>query len=146
MVAQVLRTTLSSDPFFALVEHDHTVGHGVDTWQLVRDDDKGHAESFPKAKDEGIELGRSYRIEARGRLVKKEHRRVEGHGARNGGALLHATADLGGQVAAKTLQSDQLQFIHEMTLRASTGRRVNSSRGKLMFSFNVIDPKSAPLW
>ena len=74
------------------------------------DNDKGHAEAFPKAEYEGIELRGRHRIKSRGRLVEKEHRRIERHGARNGRALLHATADLGGQVAAKSLQSHQLEL------------------------------------
>ena len=32
VIAQILRTSLGDDPFFAFVEHDDAIGHGIDTW------------------------------------------------------------------------------------------------------------------
>ena len=110
MVAQVLRPTFGNDSLLALVEHNDTVGEGIDTVQFMGDNHKGHSESFAKPKDESIELGRSYRIQSRGRLIEKEHRGIKRHRSRNRGAFLHTAADLGGQVTAKALQSYQFEF------------------------------------
>ena len=110
MVAQVLRTSLGDDSFFAFIEHDDTIRHRVDTRQLVGDNDKRHAKTLPKPEYESVEFRRRHRIETRGRLIEKKHGRVERHRPRDGRALLHTAADFGGQMAAKALQSHQLEL------------------------------------
>ena len=112
---------------FSLVEHDHTVGHRVDTWQLMRDNDKCHAEAFPKAEDERINLGRGYRIETRRRLIQKEHRRVKAMARAMAARFCMPPLTSAGKWPPKLSNPTSLSFIHEIALRASTGKRVNSS-------------------
>src|SRR5450755_3932365 len=109
-IAQDLRVAFGNDALDALVEHDYPVRHGVNTGELVGHDDKRDVQALCEAQDEQIELGRGNRVESGRRLVQKQDRRIEGHGARDRCALLHAATDLGGHVATECVEADQLEL------------------------------------
>ena len=68
-----------------------------------------------EGEDELVELDGAHRVEAGGRLVEEEERGLERHGARDGGALLHAARDLRGEEILGAIEA------HELQLRAHDG-------------------------
>src|SRR5207244_1543920 len=59
------------------VQHDAVSHDRKDAPQLVRDDDRRHAEAGVQGRDEVVELGGGHRIEAGRGLVEEEEGRVE---------------------------------------------------------------------
>ena len=93
------------------VEHDHAVGHLVDRLHLVRHHDAGHRPLLPRLQDQLVDHIGHDRIEPGGRLVVEHHLGVEGQGAGQADALLHAAGQLGRLLRASTVgrQADFLQ-------------------------------------
>ena len=75
-------------------EHDAARGNALEAQQIMRNhDDRGPA--LPAERDgQVVDLLRAHGIEAGGRLVADEQLRIEREGPGEGGALLHATAQL----------------------------------------------------
>src|SRR5438552_3178108 len=124
-VAKHLRIALGDDALRPLVEHDDAIGDRVDAGELVRDDDEGDVQAAGQPPDQGIELRRSDRIQARRRLVQEQDSRIERHRPRDRRALLHPAADLGRHMAAERLETDQLELhARDQVHRRQIKRRV----------------------
>src|SRR5213080_3123936 len=92
------------------VQHDAVPGNREDAPQLVRDDDRRHAEAGIQGGDEVVELRGGDRIEAGRWLVEEQQRRVERQRARDPGAFLHAARDLRREVVLEALESNQAEL------------------------------------
>src|SRR5262245_57356611 len=119
VIAQFLRVAAGGHRARLHVEEDAVVADGEDAGQLVRDDDDRRAEAVAQLEDELIEEARADRIEPGGRLVEEQHVRIEGHGTRQAGPLLHPAADLRGKEILEALEPHQgeLQLRHLADLR-----------------------------
>src|SRR5262245_45796542 len=89
------------------VDHDAVANDREDAPELVRDDDRRHAETGVQCRDEVVELGGRDRIEARRRLVEEEERRVERQRARDARPLLYAAGGVRREVVIEPLEADQ---------------------------------------
>src|SRR5262249_53743926 len=92
------------------VEEDAVVADGEDARQLVGDDDDRRLQAVAQLEDQLVEQPRADRIQSGRGLVEEENLRIQRHGARQSGALLHAAADLRGVEVLESLQADQCQL------------------------------------
>src|SRR4051812_5472212 len=107
---QPLRVARGDHGLALAVEEYGIVGDGEDARQLVGHDHDGGVEAVAQIEDQIVEPPRADRVEACRRLVEEEDVRVEGHRARESGALLHAAADLGRIVVLEARETDQREL------------------------------------
>src|SRR5207244_6561111 len=98
------------DPARPAVQHDAVLDDREDAPQLVRDDDRRHAEAGIQGRDEVVELRGGDGIEAGRGLVQEQQRRVERQRTRDPGALLHAARDLRREGGLETLDAYQAEL------------------------------------
>src|SRR5690242_4561457 len=77
------RRAARDDAAHPAVDEDAVAHDRVDARQLVGDDHGRHAEALAEREDELVEVRRGHGIEAGGRLVEEEQRRVERERARD---------------------------------------------------------------
>ena len=87
-------------------EHNHAVGQIDRLLDVVGNEDHRLARFVPKRLQFFLHQLAVLRIERAERLVHQQNARVEGQGASNGDALLHAAGELGRIVIAKLREPD----------------------------------------
>ena len=76
------------------VEKHAVVANRKDARQLMSDNHNRGAQTVAQLQDKIVEQTRADRVQPGRRFVKKKYFRVERHGPRQTGALLHAAANL----------------------------------------------------
>ena len=92
-----------------------------------------------------IELVRTDRVESRGRLVQKQQFRVQGQGARQSGALLHASAELRRAVVLEAAKSHlfELDPDHYLDSGRSQVRMLDQGQGDVLANRHRSDQRAA---
>ena len=94
----------------AAIDQNDAVGDQEGAGQFVRHDDDAHGVCLLEVQDEIVDAGGHDRVEPRRRLIEEQDLRVHRQRAGDGGALLHAAAQLRGAEAFETAEAHLLQL------------------------------------
>ena len=107
-VADFLGRTHGHD--LAAVEQNDAVGDQERAGELMSHHYHGHGVGLFEVQDQVVDAGRGDGVEARGGFVEEQDLRIHGHGAGEGGAFAHASAELRGVVVLEAAEAHLFQL------------------------------------
>src|SRR5215210_5319580 len=124
---ELRRCTARDDP--ALVQHQQLIANVPRTWNVVRHhDQRGSALPLQTGKQIVYLAGGNW-IEPGTRLVNQEDPRIERQRARESGALLHSTREVGGHPVVLAFETDGPELLQRLCTDLTVGQlRVTPQR------------------